>query len=793
MEELQNKAVNTTIGAFTVKKLLSSVIDYWYLFVISLAICVSYAWFKVHYATPMYKVYAQVLIEDDKSGNGNAQALSGGGGGMDFSSFFNDKTNIQNEIGILHTTDLCRKVVNALQLYVNYYHKGNVRTVELYDGSPFKVMFKPDNNSIVPTSMELKFASANGNAFTIKAGAKQIRGHFGDSLHFNRGTYYFIKNGGLFDTDGSYLLVVQDPEATAAGLAANLSANQMIQRSTILNLEYVTNLPEKGKDVLNGIIHAYIDRNLNEKNLTSDSTIQFINSRIALVGSELGGIESTIQQFKQSNKIADLETQSQQLVTNSSTYFQQLNELEVQLQVIKTMLTYVEDEQNNSRPVPSLLNSDETFGSLVASYNAAQVQRDKLLLSVKADNPFVKNLDVQMAGMRGDIIRSLKSQQEALTISRQKLTAQNAELNSRIYNVPKQERQFLDYSREQSIKQALYLFLLQRREEIAIARAANAPNASVIEAPKANYAPFEPNMGSGIAMGVIMGLLLPAAFIVLRLLLNNKILSKDDITDATPATILAEVGHSPRPGAINLQEEGRSVVAEQFRILRANMDFALAEVSTPVILITSGTSGEGKSFIASNLGQIYAISGKKVLLMELDMRKPKLSKMLHVNSDKGFSNYIVSNQPISDYIVPVSAATPSLFILPAGPIPPNPAELLMSGKVAHLMAELKQQYDVIIIDTAPIGAVVDAQVIGKYANVSMYIIRQRYSFKNSLQVVNDVLVNSKLRNLYLVVNDVQEGTSHKYGYGYGYQYGYGYGYTDKVRRAKKSWRRKAAV
>jgi tyrosine-protein kinase Etk/Wzc len=785
MENPQNKISNPAQNIFNINKLVSRAIDYWYLYVISLVVCVFIAWFKVHYATPMYKVYAKVLVQDNSNTN---NPLLGSANGVDLSSLFGNKNNIQNEIGILQTTDLCRQVVDKMKLYINYYHKGSVRQVELYNGSPFKVEYTPDDSIIRPVSMELKFPSRNSNDFVITIGEKQIPWHFNTPLHFNKGTFIFKSKGKGFDTDVSYMLTIQDPQGVATELAANLDAELMVLRSTILNITFNTNLPQKGIDVLNGIIRAYINRNLDQKNITSDSTIKFIDSRIALVGGELGVIEGTIQRFKQNNRIADIETQSQQLVTSSASFYKQLNELEVQLQVIKTMLGYVEDEQNNRRPVPALLNSDQTFTELVTNYNAAQVQRDKLLLSVKAGNPIVNNLDVQIAGMRGDIIRSLKSQQEAMTISRQKLNAQNAELNNQIYNVPQQERQFLDYSREQSVKQALYLFLLQKREEIAIAKAANTPNASIIETSRANYIPYAPVPSTSLTIGILMGFILPTVFIMLRFILNNKVLSKEDITEATPATVLAEIGNSPS-GTLNLREEGRSVIAEQFRIFRTNMDFALAGVQSPVILITSATSGEGKSFVAANLGQIYAISGKKVLLMELDLRKPKLSKMLGVDSEVGFSNYIVSNQPISDFIQTVSPDTPTLFILPAGPVPPNPAELLMTEKMNTNMAALKKEYDVIIIDTAPIGAVADAQVIGKYADVSLYIVRQGVSIKNSIQIVNDVLLNSKLPSLYLVVNDVQEGASYKYGYGYGYKYGYGY--TDKVKKDKKSWWKKA--
>ncbi len=778
-QQIQVANVQAT-SSFNGKKLLSRAIDFWYLYLLSLAICVSFAWFKVHYATPMYKVYAQVLVQDDK--NSSSQALNGNG--LDYSSLFSGKTNISNEIAILQTTDLSRRVVDNLKLYTGYYHKGSVRSVELYKGSPFTVAYHPDNDTITPLSLELKFPAVNSNEFLITSGADQFKWHFNDTLHYNKASFYFKNKGGGFDTKSSYLFVVQNPDAIAASIAGNLSTDLLSLKSTIISLVYNTNLPEKGVDVLGGVAQAYINRNLEQKNLSSDSTIQFINSRLAIVGSDLGTIETTIQRFKQENKIANIEGQAQQLITSKTGYYQRLSDLEVQLQVIQTMLNYVESDKKNSRPVPALLNSDATFGGLISSYNAEQLQRDKLLLSLKEDNPIVTNVDLQIAGLRGDIIRSLKSQQQALTISKQELDAQNNLISGQIYNVPVQQRQFLDYSREQDVKQALYLFLLQRREEIAIGKASNASNASLISAPKANYNPYQPVSSTAITISILIGLVLPTTFIILKFLLNNKVTSREDVSNATPANILSEIGHNEEQGLLNIKDKGRSIIAEQFRIFRTNMDFALANKKSPVIMITSCVSGEGKSFIAANLGFIYAVSGKKVLLLELDLRRPKLSRMLGISNEKGFSNYVISNEPVSNFIQTVEGYS-SLYVLPSGPIPPNPAELLLSDKLGTLINDLKQQYDYIIFDTAPIGAVTDAQIAGRFADVSLYIIRQNYSIKNSLEVVNDMVLNGKLNNLYIVLNDVSEGASYKYGYGYRYSYGYGYGYADKI--DKKKW------
>ena len=773
---------------FNGKKILFRALRYWYLYVLCLAVCVSYAWFTVHYATPMYKVYAQVLVQDDKS-SGGAQALSGGG--MDFSSLFGSKINLQNEIVILQTPDLSRKVVDAQKLYISYYDQGDIRQVELYDGTPMEVLYAPDNDTVRPVTMQITFDSETSNSFKIATGSQVIPWHCFDTLHYNNGSYYFVKKTYAFNPRAKLVIVIQNPDAVANSISNNLSAGLLATKGTILNLSYNTNIPRKGEKVLNGVINAYINRTLNNRNDISDSTIQFINKRIGLVGNDLNDIENTIQTFKEKNQITDVSTQAGLLVSNGNAYFQQLNQLEVQLQVIATMLSYIEDETNNSRPVPALLNGDGTFTGLVSNYNSAQVQRDKLLLTLKNDNPIVANLNTQMAGLRSDIIKSLKSQQKALTISKNDLAAQNERINGLLQKVPAQQRQFLDYTREQTLRQTLFLYLLQKREEIAIAKASNVSNASIISSPKASGAPYAPVTTTAYTIGILIGLVLPTSVALLTLLLNNKITSREDISGATPATILSEIGHAQKEGLINVAEEGRSMLAEQFRIFRTNMDFALSGAKNPVILITSTMSGEGKSFVAANLGQIYAISGKRVLLMELDLRKPKLTASLNVSHETGFSNYIVSDRPVGGFIQPIREVSENLFILPAGPIPPNPAELLLSPKTAAMLEEVKLAYDVVIIDTAPIGAVTDAQILSAYASVSLYIIRQNYTTKNSLPIINDLLLTQKIKPLYLVLNDIKSGSSYRYGYGYGYGYkSYGYGYYDGEKRERKWWQRR---
>jgi len=470
------------------------------------------------------------------------------------------------------------------------------------------------------------------------------------------------------------------------------------------------------------------------------------------------------------------------LVQNNSLFYQKLNEAEVQLNVIETMLNYLIDEKNNNRPVPALLTTDPTFSQLMSQYNALVIQKERLLLTVKENNPIASNLTAQIRNVRNDMVKSLQSQKKALEINKAKIVQQNEEIAGGIHNVPAQERQYVDLTREKDVKQALYLYLLQKKEETAITRASNLPSASVIEEPRSEYLPYFPNKIVIGASAILLAFIFPTGFIIVKQLLSNKIVSREDVTNGTSIPIIGEVGHYDGTGMLNMKEAGRTAVAEQFRVFRTNMDFLVKQKQCPIVLVTSTMSGEGKSFISSNLAAVYGYGEKKVLLMEMDLRKPKLSAMLGVPNESGFTSYIIGNGSINDYIK--SLPTPNIFILNSGPVPPNPAELLMSEKVKKMFEELKSQFDVIIIDSAPIGAVTDAQILADHSDVNLFVMRQNYSYKNSVELINELIERERIENLYIIVNDVKKGSLYRYGYGNKYGYGYGYGYLEKRKKKR---------
>ncbi|MGI8951193.1 MAG: GumC family protein [Chitinophagaceae bacterium] len=777
----ENKAAVVKEDEFDFKKVLSKFTSYWKLYVLSLILFIIAGVLFILYVTPLYNVHAEVLVSEDQNGNSSSSSsLLASSALSSFSGLLATPTNANNELSIIQTRDLLTKVVRDLNLNIVYYRKG-FPSKELYNKSPFNVNFIPVSDSVVLTTFNISFPKL-GQSPTFSISSDDLdtafKAKFNDTIRTRIGKVYISKTGQPFEkADYSFTLNSIDYTVYTMIMNENLTAQITDPETTIITLIYTKcNVPKKGEDILNDLIDKYIERDLNTKNQISDSTISFINARINIVGAELNHIELDIQNFKQNNKIANLGEQSKLLVTNASTYYNKQNEVDVQLDVIKSMLNYIQDDKTNSRPIPSTLNNDPTFLSLVGKYNQLVLEKDKAALVTTESNPATQNLDEAIRNVRTDLVNSLQNQQKAYQTSKDQIVQQNSLMANMVNEVPVQERQFVDLSREESVKQALYQFLLQKREETAITKASNIPNSSIIQAPKSDALPYFPGKLLVFAACFLLALIVPTTYIIFKNALHKRIYSREDVTEVTNANILAEISHSDEGGnLLPIKEMGRSILIEQFRTFRTNMDFLTGQTKCSKILVTSSMAQEGKSFVSVNLAQIYAISGKKVLLMEMDLRRPRLSAMLGMSNEMGFTNYIISQKSVDDFIVPLPTV-PNAFLMSSGPIPPNPAEILMSPAIDNMFEQLSNRFDVIIVDSPPIGLVTDAQILSKHVDVNLYILRQGYTLKSSLEIVNDLLDSGKFSNLYLVINDVKKGTSFKYGYGYGYGYKYGYGY-----------------
>lgn len=770
--------------SFDIKKVIYKYFSYWKYYLLSIILFVLLGAIFIRYSNPMYKIHSKLLIQEPDGSKSSSSSLLPSSQVMDFSGLFDVQNNIYNELYILQTRDLLTQVIDKMDLTKLYRTEGSIRDVDQYKRSPFRAYFEPKEDSMPELNMHYKFDEKHNNAdYIITIGESDYDGRIDDTLSLPQGRLVVTRTGMPF-LDRPYLLTIRSREAVMAEIKKNLSIVYDDKETSILVLNYNSNIPGKGEDFLKTLIYVYLNRNLNEKNEMNDSTISFINERIGIVSRDLGSIEKEIQGFKQANKLVNLEEQAKAIISTGGEYYQKLNEADVQLGIINTMLSFVQSDKYNNRPVPSLITNDPSFVLLIQQYNSLLTQKSKLLVSVKESNPLIQNLNAQVATLRGDIERNLINQKRNIEIGRNQLVAENARINQLVYEAPAHERQYIDYSREKEVKQALYLYLLQKKEETSITKASNVSNATVIETPKSDYLPYFPDKIVIFGASIMLGLVLPTLIILLKDLFNNRIVSRDDITSGTKVTILSQIGHSETAGLLSIDKDSRNSVTEQFRVLRTNLDFIAGTTKCPVVLTTSSSTGEGKSFISGNIAQLFAYTGKKVLMVEMDLRKPALSKLFGLPNERGFSNYAITKDiSVLDFITEVPNYK-NLFMLHSGPVPPNPAELILARFNENMLQTLKQNFDIIIVDSPPYGIVTDTQLLTKFSDINLYVIRQGVSYKMSISQLNEMHVKHP-GNLYMVVNDVKKSSRYQYGYGNYYGYGYGYGYYSDEKKKKK--------
>jgi len=743
------------------KEIFNKLSEKWIWFVISVLICLMLAVFYSQYTAPVYQVRAKILVNDDEKGGSlgkQANAL------MDLGGLMGGKNSVDNEVEILKTRFLMEQVVRQMQLNIVYSKKVGIKTREIYT-APF--VFKILNG--IDTIGETKFFIEKVSNGKVKVRTKDFSKDvsFGEPFKVDDvGTIVLTLSPNLTIDQSTYIVNVNSIDSKVASLMGQLSVGLSNKQVSVIDLGISYPIQKKGEDILNTLIDKYTKANLGDKNAIADSTYQFITERINKIASELGDVENKVENFKQQNQLADMTEQGKLLVQNTGEFSNELAKAETQVTVLSDLEGYLKDQTKSKRVFPSsLIPSDLVFSNLMGQYNSLLLEREKQLLSVTEESPFIQNIDLQIEGLRNDILSNIRTTKDSYITNRDKLRNQLRSAEGRISGVPQIEKNYLKLARNQQIKQELYIFLMQKAEETAISKTSNISIAKTIDPPKADVNPISPKQNFIMLTSLLIGLVIPSILVFVSQLFNTTIRTKEEIMDITQVPVIGEINHNPNDDNLIVANKGRSAISEQFRALRTNLSFYLKKDNEKIILLTSSMSGEGKSFTAINLGNILALAGKKVLLMELDLRKPGLSIKLGVSNDIGFSNYTIdSDVKLRDIVKPLSI-NPNMYIISSGPLPPNPAETLLSEHTALLIDKLKDQFDYIIMDAPPIGIITDAQLLAPYADVTLYIVRQNITHKRQLQIVEDLSRSNKMKNLGIVVNDI---VGKYYGYGYGY-------------------------
>lgn len=766
------------------QRLLGKILRNWPLFAGCLVVSMAAAYLYLRYTTPVYKIKAKVMIKDEKKSGAGAdnQVLAELGMG--------GRSNVDNEIEVFKSRSLMERVVRGMQLNVRCYSRGAIHQSELFDNKPFVFRYFPDAKDTVDNkTYDYELTMLNNSEIELTRMDNKWKARYGDTLVLPTGKAVVDLNTTDKIEEAKFRINITSYDRIVDKYVGSLTVNAVNKQVSVISLTLQETLPKKGEAVLNRLVEEYMKANVEDNNVITDSTISFIDSRLALVGDELTGIEKEIEGFKKNNELTDISEQSRLLLNSSDAYVKQLTEKQVQLEIVQSLEKYLSDNENNQKVIPaSLVVQNSVLYNIIDKYNDLQMKKERLLVGSTEANPLVENMDTQLATLRANMTGGISSMKRDLQINIDKLKQYAGGVESKIRQVPAKERVFLEFSRQQNIKQELYLFLLKKREESAISKSSSLANAKVIDSARRDNAPFKPVKTFVLLVALLAGIGVPGLALNIKEHLNNKISSRADITAYTSAPIIGEICHSEGNQVVVVQKNTHTVLAEQFRAIRTNLRFLLPDPEKKVLIFTSSVSGEGKSFASTNLAAALALSGKRVALLEFDMRKPGIAKNLNIYTNKGLSNYLVGDLMLSEIMVP-SGIVDGLYILPSGPIPPDPTEIILLPKLNELFEDLRHHFDYVIVDSPPIGLVTDAQLLADHADASLYMVRLGYTPKHRLQIIHDVYEQRKLPRVNLVLNDVQAGAG--YG-GYGGYYAY-YGKSNESGYFKNDKKSKGGV
>lgn len=750
-----------------IRSVVKKCLRHWYWFAIGLALALAAAYIYLLHAAPVYQTDAELLIKDEKGINGG----SAGGMQNDVLNQLNilaGNSNVQNEMAILSSRTIVGKVVRDLGLQTSYFIKGKVRDEELYHQTPVFIIpvYLTDSIHDIPLTVTL---NSNGS-YTVTGPTTTQTVQDGGSVNLPQGTLLIKKNttGNAIGLPLNQLQAVVSPfSPVVSRFRKDLTLTQTDKTSSVIEISYKTTVPQEGVDFVNTLIREYMLAGRADKNLTAINTISFVDGRLDSVAASLQDVEKNMQQFLSENSIANIDEQSKSFIDQAGLLDQQILQQQVQTGVLEQILDYVKKPEKEYNLVPSTLGiPDPTLLGLVKNYNELQLKRlQQIQAGAGPENPLVTVMNDQLNKLRSDIKENTTNLLKGAHLASGKLQQQNQDFETKIRSVPRLQREYINIKRQQDIKQELYLYLLQKREEAGITEAANVSNSRIVDAAHTGILPIAPKKKLIWLAAFLLGLAIPGGLLYLKELLNHRIQSRQDVESLTKTPIYAEIGHFKEVGPLLVAAGAGGIVPEQFRTLRTNLSFVLGSGTPKTILITSNTEGEGKSFVSLNLAMTYAILGKRTVLVDADMRKPKLTNYLASGHPAGISAYLSGQSATDNLLISMDHGQDPFYFIGSGIIPPNPAELLLQHPTEKLMSWLKEEFDYIIIDSPPAGLVTDAQILGQYADATLFVMRHGYSSKDQINLLNEYEKGKRFPHLGIILNDIKSPEGYQYGYG----------------------------
>ena len=752
-----------------VKLLLYKYLSKWKWFAVSAFFSLTIALIIAYTSTPLYEIKTTLLLRDkEKGADFSSNAVVNNLNGFSFSS------SVENEAEVFKAKSLMIKVCEELKILGTYHlPKGLFLWKEIY-GPQTPVLieaFVKNPAAEIDTRPDV-FLEILEDGFQIK-GNGQIY-DFGDEVKVPYGSFILSKNPDFFqdpraDPIKKMKIILADPVDYGKGMSETMRVSIVNKLASVISISVLDGHPQKGTLILEKLIEVYNQDTENEKNKTALNTIAFIDDQLVGLTTELNSIEKEAENFKANNKITDIGSEAQLYLSNTTANRQQIAELSVQISVLESIENYINQDPSSGAIVPSTLSiNDQTLTELINSFNNLQREKERMLRTTQPSNPLVLNLNQQILSLRTNILENIKNIKNGLLISQNSLSESSGQFQFRASKVPAIERELLDISRKQQIKQEHYILLTKKREEAALTLAATSTNNSkTIDPPTPSDFPVKPKKAIILGLGLIMGLLIPFSLIYAKDIIHEKIEFRSDIEQLTSTRILGEISKNTcTKDVIVISKSKKNLISEQFRFIRSNILALTNKKTNQVIMVTSGISGEGKTFFSINLGISLGLMDKSVAVLELDLRRPAMLKALKINGNYGISDYLLDDKAEKEKMAHKLRNNPHVTVFGSGKIPDNPSELMASEKLHNLIEELRRAYDYVIIDTSPLGLVSDAFSFEDIPDITIFMIRYNHSTKNQAKTIENIRKSKKFKNTFIVINDANLELTYGYGSSY---------------------------
>lgn len=783
------------------REILFTYLVYWKWFVLCAILSVGYTAFDLAQKNDVYMVSTSILMKNDRN-SGSADNIM-----METLGLRTNRTNLENETEVMRSRAIMMKVVMDLKVHTSYFQKKGLRSFNIYDSTP--ILLDIDSADVMNLRGPIRIDAIP----SLQEGLYTLLVNYGDKTqtHILKNDPINVQIGGIslvltrlndvYMPKDDIVITVESPHGKARYLSHSIIPEVLTEGSTILTMSLRTYNIRQAKDILEKVVYYYNDLSVNEKNQALINTGKFIDERILAIAKELGDVEKEIETYKKDYKLISPEDNASTALQESYKLRDELSNADMQLNLIDYVEEFVNDQSNQFSIIPELGIENVAFSSMIKNYNQELLNRARLLHSSSENNPAISRIEQNIKTLREGLKNGIVSTRNIINHEKKELQKRAKDIDNKLDLAPEIERQMAEVMRQQEIKNELYLFLLKKREENALSQALTVPIATIIDSPEATGGPVEPNRPKSLMTALAVGLIIPALIIFVIGLFRVTFKDRIDVERLTDIPILGEISVNETKENFVVKPKSSAPIVELFRLTRNNLQAILDVPERKLICITSTTTQEGKTFCSANLALSFALAKKKTILVGLDIRRPQVRKYFSLSTSRGIVTYLSGKESdLSSLIVP-SGMSEYLDLLPAGPTPPNPNELLMNSALGDVFDYLRERYDYIIVDTAPVGMVSDTFLITPYADLNVYVMRAKYSSKKYIEALENLVREDRLRNLYILVNAVDIKSKvygykrYGYGYGYGYKnkygYGYGYGYGEQYNQPSKKpfWRR----